>query len=89
MIQIYHGIPVAFSQNAPGTQGDTNTEANHIPKYSEGLIGKYKNNTFTEYVITYDPNLYVESEEGDKLLANEGAGQLRQPIKKELIYVKN
>jgi len=65
------------------------TEENHIPYYSQGLIGKYKDDTFTEYVITRDPNLYVESEDGDKILANEGAGQLRSPIKKEIIYVKN
>lgn len=78
-----------FSQNAPGTQGNRSAEENHIPKYNKGLIGEYKDRTFTEYVITRDPNLYVESEDGDKLLANEGAGQLRQPAKKEIIYVLN
>lgn len=65
------------------------TLSNHIPKCGEGLIGRYKNDTFTEYIITIDPNNYVISDDGDKILANEGAGQLRGQVKKEIIYVKN
>ena len=49
-----------------------------------GIIAKYKNNTFTEYVSEYDPNEYIEN--GAESLFSWGL--VKETVKKEIIYVK-
>ena len=60
-------------------QGSGNLE-NHVPYIS--LIDEYKDRRFTEYMILHDPNSYIGDNQ-DSLFA----GGLREPIKKEIIYV--
>ena len=49
-----------------------------------GLIARYKNATFTEYLNEVDPNSYITNE-GESLFS---FGEIKQTIKKEIIYVK-
>ena len=50
-----------------------------------GLIAKYKNSKFTEYIKEVDPNTYITND-GEKLFS---FGEVKETIKKEIIYVKN
>ncbi len=50
-----------------------------------GLIRRYNNSKFTEYLIKVDPNDYVTNE-GESLFS---WGKVKETIKKEIIYVKN
>ncbi len=86
LIQIYLGRMIYFNERNPGSQGDSATEVNHRPCINEGIIAKYRNDTFTEYVMTRDTNEYVTTDEGDKLLNS--VGELVAPTKLEIVYVK-
>ena len=80
------GITAYFSISNPGIQNSARNSENHVPCLGEetGIIDKYKNSRFTEYLILYDTNEYLEAEEeGDKLYA----GGLMDPIKREVLYV--
>ena len=50
-----------------------------------GLIAKYKNSKFTEYIKEVDPNSYITND-GEKLFS---FGEVKETIKKEIIYLKN
>lgn len=71
------GIRTYFSIRQPGLQGNFNAEnkndlANHTPCLGEGkgIIDRFKNSKFIEYLILYDTNNYITDEEdGDKLYA--------------------
>lgn len=81
------GITAYFSISNPGSQDSMKASENHVPALGEGkgIIEKYKNSRFTEYLILYDTNNYmVDEEEGDKLYS---AGELLDPIKREVVYV--
>lgn len=78
---------VYFNPSAPGNNNDKSARlANHVPCVKDGIIKKYKDRNFTEYVIIHDMNKYMTSDEGDKLI--EG-GQLEETTKKEIVYVVN
>ena len=83
MIQIYHGKTVNFSLTNPGKPTSTSSDydGNHIPYYSQGLIGNFKNSTFTEYLIEVDRNSYITAED-EKLFS---FGEIMQTIKKEIV----
>lgn len=64
------GIPAYFSIRNPGSQEESDNSANHIPCIDGGIINKYKNRKFTEYLVLHDTNNYIEdTEDGDKLYA--------------------
>lgn len=86
LIQIYLGNKIYFDEDDPGSQGDDATEVNHMPCIDIGIIAEYEDDTFTEYIITRDTNEYVTTDEGDKLLNS--AGELFDPTKLEIVYVK-
>ncbi len=46
---------------------------NHIPCINGGLIKKYKNSRFLEYVITHDANNPTLGEEGDSFYIGENS----------------
>lgn len=48
---------------------------------------KYENATFYEYVTTYDPNKPVKDDDGQSYYFSEST-QVVEPIKREIIYVK-
>ena len=55
-----------------------------------GLIAKYKNSKFTEYIKEVDPNSYITNEEDDptgeeKLFS---FGEIMESVKNEIIYVE-
>ena len=56
---------------------------NHAAK--TGLIYEYKDSKFTEYIQEVDPNSYITND-GEKLFS---FGEVKETIKKEIIYVKN
>lgn len=66
------GITVYFSVDNPGDKGNVDTSENHIACLGEnkGIIDKYKNSRFIEYLILYDTNNYIiDEEDGDRLYA--------------------
>lgn len=71
---IYFGKSVSFSNNR-----------SHEPCVKNGIIGTYKSNKFTEYLNEIDPNTYITNE-GESLFS---FGEVKETIKKEIIYVKN
>ena len=81
------GITAFFSISNPGNQESLKNSENHVPCLGEnkGIIDKYKNSRFVEYLILYDTNNYiVDEEDGDKLYS---AGELLDPVKREVVYV--
>ena len=86
------GIKVYFSEVNPGTQGGGNENQslleNHIPCVDGGLISRYKNSKFTEYLITHDTNDFIEDDEGNKYYVDETVGHLGEPVRKEIVYVE-
>ena len=80
---IYFGAQVYFNdQNGTGEL----TGPNHIPYLvnGESLIDHYKDCTFTEYIHEVDPNSYITND-GEKLFS---FGEVKETIKREIIYVK-
>lgn len=66
------GINAYFSIRSPGQQGKKDENENHIPCLGtgNGIINKYKNSRFIEYLVTVDTNNYITDEEdGDRLYA--------------------
>lgn len=57
---------------------------NHVPYL--GLIQRFRNSTFKEYLIEIDRNDYVYSDDGEESLFS--FGEIRQTVKKELVYVE-
>ena len=60
---------------------------NHSPCVDVGLINKFKNSKFTEYLIEVDRNKYIYSEDREERLFS--FGEVMQDVKKELVYVEN
>lgn len=85
-----YGGTTNFSLRNPG-MNETNSSyiaGKHKSLYNNGLLGKYKDSTFTEYIVQIDRNEYIEDENG----ANTGLllyGTIRYTKKREIIYVKN
>ena len=63
-MEIYFGKTVYFDINNLGKQGDSRTSYNHVSCVNDGIIKKFKNSKFTEYVITHDTNNPTITEEG-------------------------
>lgn len=89
LIQIFLGIDIRFSMNNIGEQlaiTDSNQVGNHKSCVSEGILKKFENSTFTEYLIEVDRNNYIYSEDKQEKLFS--FGEIMQTIKKELVYVE-
>lgn len=93
MILIYLGIDVRFSATNVGRQIAANDEdqlGNHKTCISDGstkgIFNKFKNSTFTEYLVEVDRNNYITSEDKEEKLFS--FGDIMQTIKKELVYVE-
>ena len=94
LTQICHGIPVRFDLSNLGIQSTNGLAKNHVPCVDGGLIEKYKGNMtkeptkFREYVITHDSNYPVKDEDGDSYFVGDSSSQMRETIKREIIYVE-
>lgn len=88
-----YGAKVFFSTANAGVNENNSSLGNHVPYFNRGIIGEYKNHKFKEYLVIHDTNQYVEND-GEKLFTVQGgqdvigAGQGRQVVKREIIYVK-
>lgn len=94
LIQICHGIQVRFDLSNLGIQSTNSTAKNHVPCVDGGLIEKYKGSMtkeptkFREYVITHDSNYPTKDEAGDSYFIGDSSSQMRETIKREIIYVE-
>ncbi len=85
------GIDAYFSSNKVGSQAEDEVSqpGNHICCIKEppktGLVEKFKDSTFTEYLINVDRNSYI-TEDDESLFS---FGEIMEPIKRELIYIEN
>lgn len=80
-----------FDLTEIGMQSNDRRVKNHQPCLQKGIIDTYKDTKFKEYVITHDTNYPVKDKEGDgdSFFIDENEGQqIRQPIKREIIYVE-
>lgn len=85
-----YGGSTNFSLRNPGVnESDSNYIAGkHKSLYSNGLLGKYKDATFTESIVQLDRNEYIKddnNQETDLLVF----GTIRYTKKREIIYIKN
>lgn len=84
-----YGDTTAFSLRNPGI--NEKVEANIVGRHKavcdgNGLLQKYKNSNFTEYIVQIDRNHYISTESGESsgLLV---FGEMRFTKKREIIYV--
>ncbi len=93
---MFHGIQAYFSNENPGKQAEGTEKDichNHVPCVEGGLIGKYGDAEFKEYVITHDANNPIYGEDGGSYyrpgqLGDEGNVDVLKTVKREIIYVK-
>lgn len=86
---MYGGI-TNFSLRNPGVnETDLNYIAGkHKSLYSNGLLEKYKEDTFTESIVQLDRNEYIK-DENDQDTGLLVFGTIRYTKKREIIYIKN
>ena len=87
-MEIYSGETVYFNIDNLGTQGNPGTSQNHVPCVDGGILAKYKDSRFKEYIITHDKNNPVIGEDGDSFYVGENSGTLADTVKREIIYVE-
>lgn len=94
LTQICLGKQVKFDLSNLGIQSGDSTAKNHVACVDGGLIEKYRQTSskdqtkFREYVITHDLNYPVKDEDGDSYFIGDSSSQMRETIKREIIYVE-